>query len=271
MPDDLVVRGLVAGLGVAAIAAPIGCFVVWRRMAYFGDTLAHSGLLGVALAFSLNIDMTLGVIAVAVVVALVLAGFNLRRFLPVDTLLGILSHTALAAGLIAASALADVRFDLMSLLFGDILAVSNTDFLWIFAGGAAALLAFGWLWRPLLALSVHEEIALSEGVPVKWVRAGFLVLIAFVVAIAMKIVGVLLITALLVIPAAAARPFARSPEAMAVLAFCAAGIALMIGLAGAVWFDAPAGPAIVIAMTGLFVAVFVVHNWRLRYQETASR
>lgn len=271
MPDDLVLRAILAGLGVAAIAAPIGCFVVWRRMAYFGDTLAHSGLLGVALALALNINLTVGVIAVAVLVALILAGLNLRRYLPADTLLGILAHSTLAAGLIAASVLDDVRFDLMSFLFGDILAVSDTDFLWIFAGGALALAALGWLWRPLLALAVHEEIAISEGVPVKFVRAGFLVLIAFVVAIAMKVVGVLLITALLIIPAAAARPFARTPEKMAVLAFIAAAIAVVTGMAGAVRFDTPAGPTLVIAMTGLFVISILVDNWRRRNKDAAGR
>ena len=96
--DDFLVRALIAGFGVAAVAGPLGAFVVWRRMAYFGDTLAHAALLGVALGFLLGIGVNLGVTATCVGIAVALVVFQRRRQLGSDTLLGILSHGALALG-----------------------------------------------------------------------------------------------------------------------------------------------------------------------------
>ena len=187
-------------------------------MAYFGETVAYSGLLGVALGFLLGIDLTLGVIATAVAMALLLTAFQAQRKIPYDTLLGILAHTALAAGLIAASFVGGARLDLMGYLFGDILAVSKTDLAWIWGGAIAVLAGLFWLWRPLLAMTVNEDLAAAEGVPVRRTGTAFILLIAVTVALAMKVVGILLITSLMIFPTAAARPFAKTPEQMAVLA-----------------------------------------------------
>ncbi|QPC43167.1 zinc ABC transporter permease subunit ZnuB [Kaustia mangrovi] len=256
--EPFFLRAMAAGLGLALIAGPLGCFIVWRRMAYFGDTLAHSSLLGVALGLLAGIDLTLGVIACAVVLALSLVALQSRRMLASDTLLGILSHSALAFGLIAASLLTTVRFDLMSYLFGDILAVTREDIAWIYGGGALALALLATLWRPLLALTVHDELARAEGVPDAPVRLGFMLLIAFVIAIAMKIVGILLITAMLIIPAAAARRFARTPEAMAAIAAVIGMIAVLGGLAMSADFDTPSGPSIVAAAAVLCLIALLV-------------
>lgn len=252
--DDFVWRALLAGVGVAAVAAPLGCFVVWRRMAYFGDAIAHSGLLGVSAGLLLGIDLTLGVISVAMALALLLVGLEAQRRLSTDTLLGILSHSALAVGLVAASLLSDRRLDLMAYLFGDILAVRPADLVWIYLGGAAALAVLVGLWRALLAASINEEIAASEGINVPLVRAAFMLLIAFVVAVAMKIVGILLITSLMIIPAAAARGFVRTPEQMAVVAALFGALAVLLGLWGSFLADSPTGPSIVVAAAVLFVA-----------------
>ena len=166
MLDDFLTRAALAGIGTAVLAAPLGCFVVWRRMAYFGETVAYSGLLGVALGFLLGVDLTLGVIATAVAMALLLTGFQGQRAIPYDTLLGILAHTALAAGLIAAAFVGGARFDLMGYLFGDILAVSKVDIAWIWGGAAAVLAVLVWLWRPLLAMLIigliYFAIAMSR-------------------------------------------------------------------------------------------------------------
>jgi hypothetical protein len=167
MLDDFLIRAAIAGVGAAILAAPLGCFVVWRRMAYFGETVAYSGLLGVALGFLLGIDLTLGVIATAIAMALLLTGFQTQRAIPHDTLLGILAHVALAAGVIATSFAGGARLDLMGYLFGDILAVSKADIAWIWGGAAAVLAALFFLWRPLLAVTVNEELAAAEGVPVR--------------------------------------------------------------------------------------------------------
>jgi len=250
--DDFVLRAVLGGLGLAAVAGPLGSFVVWRRMAFFGDALAHSALLGIAIGFLLQVDLTLGVIAVCLLLALLLTVLQRRTRLAGDTLLGIFAHSALAFGLVVVSFMDRLRVDLISFLFGDILAITPLDLAWIYGGGAVILLALARLWRPMLNLTVHEDLARVEGVAADATKLAFVLLLALVVAIAMKIVGVLLITALLIIPAAAARNFARSPEQMAALAALAGGIAVAIGMAASVIFDTPSGPSVVAAAAVLF-------------------
>ncbi|MFO1089281.1 MAG: metal ABC transporter permease [Hyphomicrobiales bacterium] len=256
--EPFFLRALLAGIGIALAAGPIGCFVVWRRMAYFGESLAHAGLLGVAVGLALGIDVTLGVIAAALVMALLLTGLRAQRLVPTDSLLGILSHTALALGLVAASLMTWIRFDLLSLLFGDILTVSWADVAWVWAGAVAVVAIVGFLWRDLLAVTVHEDMARAEGLHAAPVEAAFMVLIAIVVAVAMKISGFLLITALLIIPAAAARRFATSPEAMAGVASLFAALAVAGGLFLSAAWDAPSGPAIVLVASLLFAVSLLV-------------
>jgi zinc transport system permease protein len=255
MIEDFLLKAAAGGIGLALVAGPLGCFVVWRRMAYFGDSLAHSALLGIALGFLAGIDLTLAVVLTAVAAALLLGALQLRARLATDTLLGIISHGGLAFGLIALGLAKGLRTDLIGYLFGDVLAIGMSDLAWIWGGGAAALAVLAWLWRPLLALTVHEELAQAEGLKAGPVKLAFLLLIALTVAIAMKIVGVLLVTALLVIPAAAARRLARSPEAMAALAAAAGAVAVVSGLAASATLDTPSGPSIVAASALLFLLV----------------
>jgi zinc transport system permease protein len=257
MLDDFLIRALLAGIGVALVAAPLGCFIVWRRMAYFGATIAHSGLLGVAVGLFLSIDLMLGVVAIALALSALLYGLQRQRILPQDALLGILAHVALAAGLIAASLLEGNRFDLMGYLFGDILSTSMRDIALIYAGGGVVLAAMVIIWRPLLALSVNEELAAAEGINVGRTSAAFMLLLAFTVALAMKLVGILLIASLLVIPAAAARPFSGTPERMAILAAIIAILSVVAGLAASLTFDSPAGPSVVMALAAFFVVGFL--------------
>jgi zinc transport system permease protein len=247
-------RAGLAGLGIALLTAPLGCFVVWQRLAMFGNSIAHCGLIGVALGILLSIDLTVGVILVSLVLAILLIALQGQKRLPQDTLLGILAHAALAAGLIAATLVGGARLDLMGYLFGDILAVSNSDLWWILLGLVGVSIAMIRLWRPLLALSVHEELAAAEGVPVFLIRTAFMLLLAFTVALSIKMVGILLIVALLIIPAAAARAFVTTPEQMAVGAAIISMISVIAGLGLSLQLDTPAGPSIVLVMTGLFAA-----------------
>lgn len=245
-------RALAAGIGVALLAGPLGAFVVWRRMAYFGDTLAHSALLGVALGFLVGVDLEIGIVAVCIAVALLLVSLQRQQLLGADTLLGILSHSALSIGLVAFAYLHGLRVDLMGYLFGDILAVRAADLLWIYGGAAVALAVLAAIWRPLLAMTVHEELARAEGVAVAPVRLAFMLVMAITVAIAMKVVGVLLITALLIIPAATARRFSRTPEQMAAFAAATGCLAVCGGLAASLFLDTPAGPSVVVCAAALF-------------------
>jgi zinc transport system permease protein len=250
--DEFIILAFAAGVGVAVVMGPLGVFVVWRRMAYFGDTLAHSGLLGVALGLALGINVTAGIVAVCGALAVLLVLLRRSGRLADDTLLGILSHGSLSLGLIAVALMESVRIDLVSYLFGDVLAVSPGEIVSIYVGGAVALGALILLWRPLVAISVHEELARVEGVNVVRVQLAFMLLIALVIALAMKVVGILLVTSLLIVPAAAARRLARTPEAMAALAAAAGAAAVALGLAGSLAWDLPSGPAIVIAAVALF-------------------
>ena len=252
MFDDFFIRALLAGTGLALIAGPTGCFIVWRRMAYFGDTMSHSALLGVAMAFFLDVPLMAGVFVIALLVSLGLVFLQKRQSLPADSLLGILSHATLATGLVAVSFMTWVRIDLMGLLFGDILAVTWTDIAVIYAAGTIIATSLFAVWRPLLAATVSEDLAAVEGLNPDRARLVFMVLVASIIAMAMKIAGIILITALLIIPAATARRFSSTPEHMAMLASLAGVIAVIAGMFASLQYDTPSGPSIVVAAFVLF-------------------
>ena len=251
--EDFFWRAMLAGIGVALVAGPLGCFVVWRKMAYFGDTMAHSALLGVALGLLFGVAPMIGVFAVGLVVALLLSGFLQKPFLSGDTLLGTLSHATLALGVLLISLMTWLRVDLLGYLFGDILSVTRTDLLWIYAVGGITLILLAWLWRPLLAITVDRELAGAEGMNVISCELTLMLVIAAVIALAMKVVGILLITSLLIIPAAAARHLCRTPEQMAAAAAIIGVLSVALGLFASFHFDTPSGPSIVTAAVFLFM------------------
>jgi len=257
MPDEFFWRALLAGFGVALVAGPLGCFVVWRGMAYFGATMSHGALLGVALAFLAGLDPIIGVFVVGAAMAPFLLMLERRVRVARDTLLGIMAHGALALGLVLIALMTWLPIDLTAYLFGDILAVSRTDVAVIIGAGAALLGVLAAIWRPLLAGTVSEELASAEGMQPGRALLIYMMAIAALIAIAMKIVGVLLIVSLLIIPPAIARRFARSPEAMAAIASLAGMLAVALGLTGSLAFDTPSGPSIVIAGLMLFLATLV--------------
>ena len=250
---DFLLRAWLAGIGVAAVAGPLGCFIVWRRMAYFGDTLAHAGLLGVALGIALDIEPVLGVTAAVLLVALLLTFLQQQRQLSADTFLGILAHASLAIGLVAIGFVEQVRIDLLAYLTGDVLAVSVRDIVIVWTGGAVVLLLLALSWKKLLFWTLHEELAQAEGGTALGLNLLLVLLMALTVAVTMKIVGILLITAMLIIPAATARMVASAPERMAVMAVLTGMLATTLGLLASYELDAPAGPAIVVAAFILFL------------------
>jgi len=252
MIDDFLLRALLAGLGVAVAAGPLGCFIVWRRMAYFGDAMAHSALLGIAVGLLIDVNLIAAVAAVGLGLAAFLTLLTRQRQIAPDTLLGIFAHASLSLGLITLSVLGAVQVDLHGFLFGDILAVDRTDVLTIWGGAATVLALLALLWRPLLAATVDREMARVEGLPVDLAEAGFMLIMALTIAAAIKVVGILLTTALLIVPAAAARRFAGTPERMAVLAVLLGVTAVAGGLGGSLTWDTPAGPSIVVCAAALF-------------------
>ncbi len=256
MFDDFMTRATLAGVGVACAAAPLGCFVVWRRMAYFGDATAHAAMLGVALSLALQMSIFTGTVAIALLMAMTVTLLSGRGY-AMDTLLGVLAHSALAFGLVAVSFLSGVRIDLMAYLFGDILSVSRTDLLVIWGGAAIVVALIAWRWSALLTSTLNEELAYASGINPKREQLILTLALAVTVAVAIKVVGVLLIAAMLIIPAAAARGFARTPEAMAATAALIGAISAIAGLRAAYLFDTPAGPSIVCVAAVIFAVVSV--------------
>lgn len=256
--DDFLWKALWGGLGIALLVGPLGCFVVWRRMAYFGDTLSHSALLGVTLGFLLKTNLNITLLGVCIATALLLVVLQRQERLATDTLLGILSHSALSLGIVTLTFVQGLRIDLSAYLFGDLLTVTQTDLYWVYGGGGIVLGGLFFLWRPLLSITLHEELAQVEGIPVARTRLLFMLLVAIVVAISMKIIGVLLITALLIIPPATAQAFSRTPEQMALLASLTGCLSVIIGLGISWQWDTPTSPSIVVAATLLFVITLLL-------------
>ena len=252
MLDDFLVRAALAGTGAAIAAGPLGCFVVWRRMAYFGDAMAHASLLGVALSLAFSLSVQTGVLLVAVSVALATAAGSGGR-LAMDTLLGVAAHGALAVGLVAISLTSRAGLDLDGYLFGEILSVTRADLAMIWGGATAVVALLVWRWSAMLTATLGEDLAWASGGDPRRERLILVLAMAIVVAVSIKVVGALLITALLIIPAATARPIARGPEAMALLAAGAGAVSALGGLWASWRLDTPTGPTIVAAAVGLFL------------------
>ncbi|WP_372860946.1 metal ABC transporter permease [Spongiibacter sp.] len=259
---DILINALLAGLLLAILCGPLGALVTWQRMAYYGDTLAHSALLGLALGLSWQIRLELAVLIACCSIAVLLFALQLWRDTALDSLLGILSHSSLALGLVCLSFMDGPGFDLSSFLFGDLLAVMQED-LWLLAAitTAVSLLLAG-LWPQLVAMTAHAELAAVEGSNVQALRLLLMLMIAATVAVAMKIVGVLLITAMLIIPASAAGRLARSPEQCAALAVICGMLAVAFGLLAAWHLDSPGGPSVVLSAGLLFLLAQLGRGFR---------
>ena len=250
--DSYLVRAALAGIAVAIAAAPMGCFVVWRRMAYFGDATAHAAILGVALSLALSQSVFAGTLVVAVTMAYVVSSLSWRGY-SVDTLLGVLAHSSLAFGLVSVSFFSNSRIDLNAYLFGDILAVGDSDLIVMWGGAILVTTLLIWRWSFLLMVTLSAELAVASGINPRREQLALTVSLAVVVAVAIKVVGVLLITAMLIIPAAAARPLSRTPEHMAVLALIVGMVSTLTGLGLSYQFDTPTGPTVVCVAACLFV------------------
>ena len=253
MFDDFLFRAFVAGIGLAIITGPLGCFIVWRRLSYFGDTLAHSALLGVVIAYALSFNIILSVFIISGIISLSLLYLQKKTYLPNDALLGLLAHSVLAIGLVLLGLLTSIRIDLMGLLFGDILSVNFQDILIIWIGGAFVLLLLIKIWRPLFAGTVNLDLAKAEGLNPELANAIFTILIAAVIAISIKIVGILLITGLLILPASASRNLSSTPIQMAIIASIVGLISVVLGLFSSITWNTATGPTILSVALGVFV------------------
>lgn len=271
MFDDFFSRAIIAGVGFAIIAGPLGCFVVWQRLAYFGDTMAHSALLGVALALAFEINILIGVFVVCLLIALLVGRIGEHSKLSGDSTLGVLSHAGLSIGLVLVSLMYWVRVDVLHFLFGNILAVDWNEILMIYGGGAVILFVIIRKWSNLICLTVNEQIATAENMQPVRTRFLMMVLLAAIVAFAMKIVGIILTVSLLILPAAAARQFAKTPEQMAVLASVFGVLAVTFGLMLSIEYDTPPGPSIVVNAVGIFIVGVVATGIVRKRQRRANQ
>ena len=253
MFDDFFIRALIAGVGIALVTGPLGCFIIWRRLSFFGDTLAHAALLGVTMAVFFEINIAFSVFLISSVVALILLKLQQTTKLPGDALLGLLAHSSLAVGLVVIGFLTSIRFDIMGLLFGDILAVNQNDLLLIWIGGALILLILKFIWRPLFASTVNYELAEAEGMKPDKFNAIFTILTAALIAISIKIVGLLLITGMLIIPAATARNVSNNPKQMVIFSVIFGLVSVLVGLFTSLKINSASGPSIITATLLLFI------------------
>lgn len=255
--DPFILKALAAGIGVAIIAGVMGCFIVWRRMAYFGDSLSHSALLGIALGLTFNISSDVSIVLVCSTFAFLLVWLQQRQILAIDTLLGILAHAALSLGMVTISFLHQ-RINMQAYLFGDILTVTSSELIWIYAGSIFVIGMLVTFWSSFVLMTLHEPLAKAEGVNTFVMQLLFMFLTTLVVAVSIRIVGILLITSMLIIPAATARQVGSSPERMAFASCCIGVLSVIVGLYGSMVFDIPTGPSIVTVATILFVAISFV-------------
>ena len=257
MFDDFMVRATLAAIGVTLAAAPLGCFVVWRRMAYFGEATAHAALLGVALSLVFEASVFAGALLVSLLMAS-LVTLTQGRSLFFDTLLGVAGHMSLAAGLVVVSFTSGIRIDLMAYLIGDILAVSHMDLFAIWVGVGLILLLIIWRWSALLLVTLNEDLASASGLNPKKEGMILTLALATVVAVGIKVVGVLLIVAMLIIPAASARSLSSTPEGMGIVAALIGISSAIVGLQSAYMFDTPTGPSIVCVASVFFLMSLII-------------
>lgn len=260
LTTDFVLYALAAGIALAAVAGPMGSLVVWRRMSYFGDTLAHSALLGIAIGLITDSSPQLSIIITCLLFAFILTLLDRRPSVSTDTLLGILAHSSLALGIVVLALADSIRVNLEAYLFGALLTISTTDLLWVLGVILFVAAAFYKFWSEFLSITVHKELAEIEGTNIAKMNLILLLLIALIIAVSMKIVGVLLITSLLIVPPAAARQLSKNPEEMALKASIIGIISVVMGIFSAFYLDVPVGPAIVVVATLIFLLLYFKPN-----------
>lgn len=256
---QLLLPAWIMGTLLVFLTAPLGCLMLWRRMSFFADTMAHGTLLGVAVAGILSFPLWVGVTFLALLLVAVLWVLHDPR-LPNDALLALCSATLLCSGLLLIQYLPSLRPELLSYLFGDLLQISWADlpiFALVTAGALAILYKY---WTAQIQIAIDPDIAMSEGVNANWQRLIFMLLLATFTVLALRAVGSLLMGALLVIPALTARLLAHSPKQMVIWAFIIAQTGVSVGLWSSAGLDISTGLSIVLTMSVIFAIIFIVQK-----------
>ncbi|KAE9517600.1 High-affinity zinc uptake system membrane protein ZnuB [Candidatus Liberibacter asiaticus] len=256
MYNEFFIRALFSGIGIVLSTGPLGCFIIWQRIAYFGDTIAHSALLGVALSLIFQLPLTICIFMIATLTSLVLLQIQKNEALSSDAILGVITHSTISLALVILSFMKWVNTDLTSFLFGDILAVNTTDILLIWGIGFLNIMILFKIWKPLLATTVNYELAKAEGMQPEKIKLIFIMITSLMISVSIKFIGITLITSLLILPTVTARRFSTSPENMAILATIIGILGIIIGLYGSLIFDTPSGPSIIITSLVLVIVSF---------------
>ncbi len=250
-------RGLLAALMVGVLCSVIGCYIVLRSMAFLGDAMAHAVLPGVAVAYLLGRNLTLGALAAALVVALGVGLFSRRGTIKEDTAIGVLFAAALSLGVVLISSIRTYAVDLSHILFGNVLGVSSLD-LWLTAGlGIVILVSILVFYRPFLVISFDPVLATTLRMRVGFFNNLLLVLLALTIVISMQTVGVALVAAMLVTPAATAFLLVRRLPTMMVLSGLIGGFSSLAGFFASYHLNVASGAAIVLTTTLIFLLVFL--------------
>ncbi|WP_174493516.1 zinc ABC transporter permease subunit ZnuB [Acinetobacter sp. Marseille-Q1623] len=256
---QLLLPAWIMGTLLVFLTAPLGCLMLWRRMSFFADTMAHGTLLGVALAAVLSLPLWIGVTFTAILLVAILWVLHDPR-LPNDALLALCSATLLCSGLLLIQHLPALRPELLSYLFGDLLTIEWSD-LPVFIGIIIAALAVLFhYWQAQIQIAIDPDIAVSEGVNAKWQRLIFMLLLALFTVLALRAVGSLLMGALLVIPALSARLVSHSPKQMVIAAFIIAQMGVTVGLWSSAGLNISTGLSIVLTMSIVFAMIFIIQK-----------
>ena len=251
-------RALLAAIGMGCISAVMGCFLLWRRMAFFGDAMAHASVLGVALGFLFHIDIYFFIAFICLILASVMGILQQRSRIPIDTWLAAISYTSLALGIIVIAKTPGIQIDPEAILFGDILSVNLPDLIGIYLSVLAVWTFIIIGWQKLLLITLDEELAIASGISLLPMRLGFTVCLALVTAVGIKASGALLLPALMILPAATMARFARSPEEMVGGATVCSVISVLLGMTASYYYDTPSGPTIVVMAFLFFFFSFLL-------------
>lgn len=255
-------RALIGVVMLGVLTAVLGVFVVLRRMAFFSDAIAHSSLAGIALGLLFGIDPTVGAIAFSLLVAAGIVSINQKKILALDTIIGVFFAAAVAIGVLVIGELRTVRVDLLGFLFGDILALNNSDLWLIGLLGIVVLVLIGAATKSLVQIAFHDDLARVAKIPVVAYEYLFMLVLALVVALGIKVAGVILIGPLLIIPAAAAKNVARDFRGMIGLAVVFGLLSSVVGLLASYGLDTASGPTIVLLAAILFFLTLIARPFR---------
>ncbi len=245
-------RAICAAACLAVVCALLGVLVVQFRMAFFSDAVSHSAFTGIALGLLLGINPWLSVLAFGVGIGMLAVRLRRQADLAMDTTLGVLFSATIALGLAIISARKELARVLPGFLYGDILALTDRDLLWIILLTVAEIAFLLRFFNHLLFVSLHDHLARSAGVPAQTLEMAFAAALALLIGFAIKIVGILLVTALLVIPATTARNLAGTIRGQVWLSVGLSLLATFAGLVTSLHFDAAPGAAIILWAASLF-------------------